>query len=100
MNNNYLNFLGLCRKAGKLIAGTEKCKSLIKKNGAYLIILANDISQKTEKEFVFLSKGEFEVIRTPYSFEDMSSALGVRAGVYAVTDKNFASEIILKGGNF
>lgn len=100
MNNKYLNFLGICRKAGKLIAGTEKCKSLINKNQAYLIILANDISQKTEKEFVFLTKEKIKVVRTPYSLDEMAAALGVRAGVYAVTDENFAKEIILKGGNF
>ena len=100
MNNPYLNFLGLARKAGKLIAGTEKVKALITKNQAQLIILAKDISQKTEKEFVFLAKDKIQVIRTPYSLDELSSALGVRAGVYAVADKNFAEQIILKGGRF
>lgn len=100
MNNPYLNFLGLARKAGKLIAGTEKAKALITKNQAQLIILAKDISQKTEKEFVFLAKEKFQVIRTPYDLDELSTALGVRAGVYTVTDKNFAEQIILKGGRF
>ena len=100
MNNPYLNFLGLCRKAGKLIPGTEKSKALITKNQAQLIILAKDISQKTEKEFVFLAKEKFQVIRTPYSLDELSTALGVRAGIYTVTDKNFAEQIILKGGRF
>ncbi len=100
LNNPYLNFLGICRKAGKLVAGTEKCKALIKKNQVYLLIIANDISQKTEKEFVFLSKDEFKVIRTPYSLDELASYLGVKAGVFAVTDKNFAQEILLKGGSF
>ena len=100
MNNPYLNFLGLCRKAGKLVAGTEKVKALITKNQAQLILLAKDISQKTEKEFNFLAKDKFKVIRTDYDLDELSSALGVRAGVFAVTDKNFAEQIILKGGRF
>lgn len=100
LNNPYLNFLGICRKAGKLVAGTEKCKALINKNQVYLIILANDILQKTEKEFVFLSKDKFKVIRTPYNLNELSSYLGVKAGIFAVTDKNFAEEILLKGGCF
>lgn len=100
LNNTYLNFLGLARKAGKLIAGTEKAKALINKNQAQLILLANDISQKTEKEFVFLAKEKFKVIRTEYSLDELSNALGVRAGIFTVTDKNFAEQIILKGGRF
>lgn len=98
MNNKYLNFLGLARKAGKLIAGTEKVKALIKQKKACLIILANDISLKTEKELKFIAKDEILVMRTDYSIEQLSCALGTKAGVYAVTDKNFAEQIKLKGG--
>lgn len=97
MNNAFVQFLGLCRKAGKLVAGTEKVKSSIKKEKAFLIILGSDISLKTEKEIKFLSKN-IEVLRTKFKTEELSHAVGVKAGVFAVIDKNFAEQIKLKGG--
>ena len=45
-----LTLLGFCKKAGKLVAGTEKVTELIKKGVTCLVMLSSDISPKTEKE--------------------------------------------------
>ena len=47
-----LTLLGFCKKAGKLVAGTEKVTELIKKGVTCLVMLSSDISPKTEKELL------------------------------------------------
>ena len=63
-----LTLLGFCRKAGKLVFGTEKVTELIKKGSPCLVMLSKDISPKTEKEltfipyFAFANRGETEML--------------------------------------
>ncbi len=98
MNDGLLGMLGLCRRAGRLMAGTEKTKAALKGKKAFLVIIGSDISEKTEKEMRFFSAGSAQVLRLNKSTAELAKALGVNAGVFAVTDKNFAEQIKLKGG--
>ena len=45
MNDKILSFLGLCRRAGKLIVGAEPSIESINKHKAKLIIFAKDFSK-------------------------------------------------------
>ena len=106
MNDKCLNKLGICRKAGKLIAGTEKVKETIKSNKAFLVFAADDISEKSVKEINFLIKKsnndyllkscllKKEVLILNYKKQEISHATGTLAGIFAITEKNFALEII------
>lgn len=44
--------LGLAKKAGRLVAGEDTCIRAIKSRSAFLVIVAEDASDNTKKEFV------------------------------------------------
>ena len=98
MNNQpVLSRMGIARRAGRLAAGTEKVTAAIKNGTAHLVLLASDISPKTEKELRFLARGKTEIIRIDADLATMSAAIGIRAGIAAVTDGGLA-EAIRKAG--
>lgn len=94
-----LALLGFCRKAGKLITGTEQVTARVKSGENILAIIAEDISPKTEKELkYFAQNGKAVVIRIPSSKERLSRAIGTNAGIVATSDEGFC-KAILQGGN-
>ncbi len=97
--NKILTLLGFCRKAGKLIFGTEKVTELIKKGEPCLVMLSSDISAKTEKELKYHASGTNTVfIRLEFDRETVGHATNTTAGVLATADEGF-SKAILQGGN-
>jgi len=86
-----INLLTICRKAGKLTFGFDASKEAILSEKARLIILASDISQKTEKEIrFFAAKTNITVLRTDINIGELSAGTGKKAGVIAVCDEGFA----------
>lgn len=98
-NQKLLTLLGFCRKAGKLVVGTERVTELVKSGGYCLVMLAEDISEKTEKELAFEAKNRRAVIiRLSCTIEQVAHATGTTAGVVATADEGFC-KAILQGGN-
>lgn len=98
-NDKILTLLGFCRKAGKLIVGTEKVTELVQKGDNCLVILASDISAKTEKELRFKANGGKAVfLRIKNDRDTVGHATATTAGVLAITDEGFC-KAILQGGN-
>lgn len=94
-----LTLLGFCRKAGKLVVGTESVTELVKKGTNCLVILSSDISPKTEKELKYhASGGKAVFIRLDFDRETVAHATGTTAGVLATADEGFC-KAILQGGN-
>ena len=94
MNDPVLSRLGLSRRANFLAVGTEAVKTALQKRKAHLLVLAQDISAKSEKEFRFLSGGKVPVVRLDADLETVGAAIGVRAGILAVTDEGMAKAIL------
>ncbi len=99
MNSDKITaLLGFCRKAGKLVAGTSKVTDLIQSGKDCLVMLASDISEKTEKELSFKAKNKRAVIiRLDILTSDVAKATGTTAGVVATADEGFY-KAILQGG--
>lgn len=94
-----LALLGFCKKAGKLIVGTENVTELLKAHGKCLVMLSNDISAKTEKELKYHASGGGAVfIRLAYDRTTVAHATATTAGVLATADEGFC-KAILQGGN-
>ena len=89
--DNFLTSLALCYKSGNLRAGFDSVKESIDHLKAALVLITNDISEKTEKEINFLSaKKQLKVRKISYSMDDIQSVLNKRVGVLAIEDENFA----------
>ena len=100
MNNKVLTLLGFATKAGKLSFGMEAVKTSIKTNKSKLVVMANDVSAKSQKEIAFFTSNkeiEFLVLEN-ISITEVSAAVGRKCGIISVNDENFA-ETIFKGGN-
>ena len=52
MDNKIYGLIGICMKAGKVLSGSEQVESGIKKQKAFLLILATDSSEKTLKRYI------------------------------------------------
>lgn len=88
--NKILGTIGLCRRAGKLVTGFDAvCEEISRPKGkAAGILLAGDISPKTEKEVRFFAeKSKKLVIKLPIGLDEIAEVLGRKTGVLAVLDE-------------
>lgn len=100
MNDGALTALGFARKAGKLSCGFCAVVEAIKKKKSRLVIVACDISEKSEKEIRYAAANNVEVQRVSYSIEQLSAAVGKQAGIFSVNDDRFAQSFYKNtGGN-
>lgn len=92
MNDKFLSFLGLCRRAGKMKIGCDTVIESVQNCDAKLVLLASDISENTKKKIVSAVNGtEYEILQ--YSKDELSFALGKTCAVLAVEDEGFAKKI-------
>lgn len=49
--NDWLNYIGLANKAGKVITGEDNIIQHIKKEQVYLVVIAEDASSNTKKKY-------------------------------------------------
>ncbi len=96
MNNKFLFMLGLCRRAGKLITGTDLVTKSLPSKKTYLVIYTSDASQNTEKKVT--DKCRFygvECLKTEFDSSAVSSAIGKTGSIctLGIADVNFASEL-------
>ncbi len=91
MNSDLINLLSMCRRAGRMVIGFDAAKEAAEKKKAYVILLAEDVSAKTEKEVRFFAqKSGVETVKTNCKMDDFHYGIGKRAGVIAVCDSGFA----------
>lgn len=95
MNDKLLSLLGLCRRAGRLRVGFEQTAQALDDRRAALVLVACDAAARTEKEVRFKAGDRVPVRRIHAGREALSHAIGVQAGTVAVTDENFAKQVLL-----
>lgn len=77
-----------------MIIGFDAAVDEIRKRTVGGVVLASDISPKTEKEIEFHARqNNIEVIKAAFSMEDAKRAVGKRAGVFFVTDEGLFGSI-------
>ena len=95
MNDRLLSFLGLCKRAGKLISGADTVAKAVIEKKAILVLAADDLSPNSRKEAAFIAEKHGVPLRTlTRSKEELSFALGRRCGIVAITDSGFADKIL------
>lgn len=96
-----LSMLGIARRAGKLSVGFEASKEAIIKKHSRLIVVASDLSLKTEKELRYLLRDSgITVIRIEFDLLTMSAAIGQKAGCLSVDDEGLAKAVLKRHTNF
>lgn len=89
-----LNFLGLCRRAGKLITGFDAVEETVLKGESQLVIVADDVSQNTQKKLSRTCEAHnVKLIKLNRSKEEISAAVGRFTATASVTDKGFSQNI-------
>ena len=96
MTNKILSLLGFAAKAGKLGYGYEASIAAIKTGKAKLVVIAEDISEKSRKETIFFAqKSKIKhIILDGITIKTVSDAVGKKCGIIAVNDKGFADTLI------
>lgn len=88
-----LNLLGLARRAGRLTTGFEAVRESAVKKKSWLILCSDDLSAKTFKELEFAAKNTTECLRTGFSMDDISNAVGTKTGCVSINDQGFAKAV-------
>lgn len=96
MTNKFLQFIGLCKKAGKLLEGYNRCEEYISKDKVELVIISEDCSNNTRDKFV----GYCEKKNIPYinglTKQDLGNAVGrVEINILGVIDKNMSERLLV-----
>ena len=94
MQNKFLTYLGFAKKSGNLVSGVNTCSFNMARGKVKLLILAEDISENSEKK-IMKDVRKYGVDHIKYgNSEEMSHATGTSGRtVFAVLDENFANTI-------
>lgn len=92
MNDKLLSAMSMARGAGKLKIGFDAAKEAAE-NGAPLVLLASDVSDRTRRETLRFCGDKVETLETELTQDEIKDKFGWRFGVVAVTDSNFAKLI-------
>ena len=95
MKRKVISYLGFAKKSGNLVSGVNTCTFTMAKRKAKLIILAEDISENSEKK-IMKEIRKYGVEHVKYGTgEELSHAVGTTGrSVFAVCDENFKKVIL------
>ena len=93
-NEKLSGFLGLSRKAGKLVFGFDMTAESMQKGTAKLVLLSNDCSERTARNIKRIAEETgTEILILPLSMDEIGYAVAKRAGVLSVCDSGFSKKI-------
>ena len=96
MGDKLLNFLGIARRAGKLIIGCEPVIESVRNGKSGLVMMASDISKNTSKTVLKnITDTNYEIITLNKTKEELTYALGKSTAVLSIDDKGFIDKIKL-----
>lgn len=97
--NKALSAMGLARRAGKLNWGYDTVVEAMKIGNCSLTLTAGNLSDKTKKNVRFeAERYGIPYIETTFTIEEISAAIGKKAGVIAICDGGFAKKLIQELG--
>lgn len=91
-----LSLLGFASKAGKLSYGFDAVHTSLSQKKSKLLLIANDVSQKSRKEVLFFGdKFKTQVIvLDEYDMQTLSHAVGRKCGIISVNDDSFSQGLL------
>lgn len=88
-----LNLLGLAQRAGQLKSGEQTVIKAIRTNQASLVVLASDTGQATAKKVNDKCRFYKVKLTTVFTAEEISTAIGAKRKLLAVTQPGFAKKM-------
>lgn len=93
-NEKIFGLLTICRKAGKMVMGFDSVKEALQLHKAKAVLVASDLSAKSEKEVRFFAeKNNTPVIKISSSISEIEFGLGKKVGIIGICDEGFAAKI-------
>lgn len=94
MNDRLLSFLGICRRAKKLVIGAEVSAQSVEEGKSLLILYASDASKNSLKR-VLQRAAEHGVATACVNRtkDELSAALGRLCAVMSIEDRGFADKL-------
>ena len=96
MKNKILTLMGFASKAGKLSYGFDATLLSIKSKKSKLVVMSDEISEKSRKEMQFYSQKyniDF-ILLEGMDIQTVSEAVGRKCGIISVNEKGFAQAIL------
>ncbi len=95
MNSKALTLMGFAKKSGNLVSGVNTCSFNLSRGKVRLMILAEDISQGSEKKIMKeIRKAGVDYIKFG-TIDEMSHVTGTSGrSVFGILDRNFAEAIL------
>lgn len=93
-NEKLSGFLGLARKAGKIVLGFDMTVEAMQKGTAKQVLLSNDCSERTARNIKRIAgENGTEILILPLSMDEIGYAVAKRVGVLSVCDSGFSKKI-------
>jgi ribosomal protein L7Ae-like RNA K-turn-binding protein len=97
MNNNLLNTLGLCKKAGKIVTGRDAVIADLR--NAAGVLVTRDLSEKSKKEMQFhCDKYKRKLVEIDLTMDDIQSIFHKKTGIIAVLDRGLFAALTANQG--
>ncbi len=95
--SDWLNYLGMAYRAGKLITGEDNIINKMRNNEVYMVVVATDASDNTKKKYKDKCT-YYEVLNVESgTVNDISHAIGKNNRVaIGICDKGFAKGLLAK----
>ena len=96
MNNKILTLLGFASKANKLSYGFDSVCTSLSKNKSKLVLIASDISHKSQKETLFFAE-KFKtqaIVLNDCDINTLSHVIGKKCGIISVNDISFSQGLL------
>ena len=94
MAGSWVDLLGLARRAGQMLAGTETVTAAVQQGRVALLIVAADLSDSTRARLTRLAQTHHVQMITDLDRERLGSATGYPGrGVFAVLSKDLARAV-------
>lgn len=94
MNDNFLDFLGLVKKSGKLKTGFDEVLNSVKINKSKMVLFAKDYSVKNFKKISSICEEKnIKTFVLDYKMNQLEIITKKLTGVMTINDPNFCKKI-------
>lgn len=95
MQNKLISTITFCKRLGKLVLGFDPVKESMQLDNVFVVLLSNELSNKTKKEVEYLCRiYEVEYRYIDLKLDEIWYLVGKKAGILAICDEGFANKAI------